>query len=236
MSDPNQTLDPQQLTQQIAASYVDDYMPPVVKPVSSAAPTPAATPDTAPTPSAAPATPAVTSPSNAPSTPTETAKPSWTPADLLKSAAEDAKAPEAPAVPKTSIIPEIPMEKIEDDKESALAVEPPAPLMEVEKAQPPMVEEKGEEKVTSPILPPEPEEPWKKEVKEEHSDPTSATIPDSSHSSTPTPACPPASRAGARRCARDRLRRRSCNPSARRAPAPAGRGPLPARWQAPIAA
>ncbi|CAN5267676.1 hypothetical protein BH10PAT2_BH10PAT2_0970 [soil metagenome] len=53
MSDPNQiSTDPQLLTQQIAASYVDDYMPPVNKPMSdqSAAPAPVTQSPSEPTP------------------------------------------------------------------------------------------------------------------------------------------------------------------------------------------
>ncbi len=113
----NSSLDPQQLTQQIAASYVDDYMPPVAQPatpVGVAAPTNM----TAPASTFAPAAPAV-----AP-LPTSFTMPTM---------------PSMPAMPQAAMMPPVvPEERHENE---SLMVNEPAPIMTPETVQPPMVEE-----------------------------------------------------------------------------------------------
>ncbi len=187
MSDPNQnSIDPQQLTQQIASSYVDDYMPPVSQPASAAQPVPAM--------QAAPAPVMPPEPAYVPPTPITPAEP-----EIPMEVIED-EVP-APAVAQTP-----------NKTESELVVEEPAPLLVEEKAEPPMVKEEAPKmevpkpsgmppqtlvtqdtpKVDGPILPPEPEQPWpkeekKEEVKEPEKKDDNASTPDSTPTPEPTP-------------------------------------------------
>ncbi len=143
VSAPNQgSLDPQQMTQQIASSYVDDYMPPVNNQGAPEA--------------AAPVVPQVVPPQPEPTMQPEPTQPEVQPEKSFEEPVQAAM----PTLPGPDDLPKADEKK--EEPESELVVETPAPLMKAEEPMPPMV--------TEPVKAEVKMEEKKEEAKEEKKD------------------------------------------------------------------